>query len=41
MSTKTIRLVRDGEKEGGGMEGGEEGRIYSYHYTVTTRMTPA
>ena len=25
-STKTIRLIRDGEKEGGrGMEGGEEG----------------
>ena len=25
----------------GGMEGGGEGRIYTYRYTVTTRMTPA
>ena len=35
---QTIRLTRDGEKDGGGgMEGG--GRLYTY--TVTTRMTPA
>ena len=41
MSTKTQRLVRDGEKTGRGYGRGEEGRIYSYCYTVTTRMTPA
>ena len=23
------------------MEVGEEGRLHTYHYTVTTRMTPA
>ena len=41
MSTKTQRLVRDGEKTGRGYGRGEEGRIYSYCYTVTTRMTSA
>ena len=37
-----MRLIRDGEK------GGEEvwrwrggGRLYTYRYTVTTRLTPA
>ena len=42
-STETVRLVRDGEKVGEeGMEVGEEGeRLYSYRYTVTTRMTSA
>ena len=42
-SSKTIRLIRHGEKAGGGkgMEVGEEGgRLYTYRYTVTTRMTP-
>ena len=34
MSTESIRLIRDGEKEGGG-------GLYTYHYTVTARMTPA
>ena len=39
---RTIRLIRDGEKGGGGMEVGEEGgRLYTYRYTVTTRMTSA
>ena len=42
MSTETIRLFRDGEKEGGrGYRGGGEremGRLYTYRYTVTTRM---
>ena len=37
--------IRDGEKVwggGGGMEVGEEGDyIYTYRYTVTTRMTLA
>ena len=35
-----LRLIRDGQ-----MEVGEEGKggilIYTYRYTVTTRMTPA
>ena len=35
-STWTTRLSRDGEKGGGGW-----GRLYTYRYTVTTRMTPA
>ena len=26
---------------GGGMEVGKEGRLYTYRYTVTTRMIPA
>ena len=36
-----MRLIRDREKWG---EGGMEvrgGRLYTYHYTVTTRMIPA
>ena len=36
-----MRLIRDGEKGGGGMEVGEIGRLYTYRYTVTTRMTSA
>ena len=38
MSTETIRLIREG-----GMALGEEDDyiLYTYHYTVTTRMTPA
>ena len=38
-STETIRLIRDREK--GGMEVGGRRRLYTYRYTVTTRMTPA
>ena len=38
-STKTIRLIRDGEKEGVWRWG--RGRLYTYRYTVTTRMTSA
>ena len=34
-----MRLIRDGEKGGGGMEVGGRGRLYTYRYTVTTRMT--
>ena len=42
MSTETVRLIRDGEKVGeGGVEGGGRGRLHTYRYTVTTRMTPA
>ena len=46
MSTKTIRLIRDGEKGGkgeGGMEMvvGGRGKLYTYRYTVTIRMIPA
>ena len=38
-----MRLVRDGEKGGGGKRygGGGRGRLYTYRYTVTTRMIPA
>ena len=42
-----MRFIRDGEKGGGGggMEvgggGGGRGRLYTYRYTVTTRMIPA
>ena len=37
-----MRLIRDGEKGGVGMEvGGKVGRLYTYRYTVTTRMTSA
>ena len=38
-STETVRLIRDGEKGEGGMEVGEIGRLYTYRYTVTSRMT--
>ena len=48
MSTKTTRLIRDGEMGGGGGGGGGGGhggggreRLYTYCYAVTTRMTPA
>ena len=44
MSTETIRLIRDGENVGEGgvvVGGGGRGRSYTYHYTVTTRKTPA
>ena len=34
-----MRLIRDGEKGGGVEVGGEGDYIYTYHYTVTTRMT--
>ena len=36
-----MRLIRDGEKGVGGYGGGERGRLYSYRYTVTTRVTLA
>ena len=38
-----MRLIRDGEKGGGGggMEVGEEGDYSTYRYTVTTRMIAA
>ena len=41
MSTQTVRLIRDGEKGGGGKEVEEEGDYHTYCYTVTTRMIPA
>ena len=44
MSTETIRLIRDGDKGGGGAEGvrsGGGGRLYTSRYIVTTRMTSA
>ena len=35
-----MRLIRDGKNGGGGgTEGGGRGRVYTYRYTVTTRMT--
>ena len=40
-STETIRLIRNGENGGRGYEGGRRGRLYTYRYTATTRMTPA
>ena len=39
-STETTRLIKDGEKGGSGYGGGGR-RLYTYRYTVTTRMTPA
>ena len=39
--TEPIRLIRGGENGGGGMEVGGRGRLHTYRYTVTTRMTPA
>ena len=41
MSTETIRLIRDGEEEGRGMEVEGRGILYTYCDTVTTRMTSA
>ena len=32
MSTDTIRLIRDREKGGGGMDVGEEGRLHTCHH---------
>ena len=40
-STETMRLIRDGEKGGRGYGGGGSGKLYTYRYTVTTRMTSA
>ena len=45
-----MKLIKDGEKGGrgyggvcggGGGGGGGGGRLYTYRYTVSTRMTPA
>ena len=44
MSTETIRFIMDGEKVGRGYGGGGgvgRGGLYTYRYTVTTRMTYA
>ena len=41
MSTETVRLIRDGEKGGRGCGGAGRRRLYTYRYTVTTRMIPA
>ena len=37
------RLIRDGERGAGGRGYGDggRGRLYTYRYTVTTRMIPA
>ena len=42
-STETVGIIRDGEKAGvwRGYGGGGRGRLYTYRYTVTTRITPA
>ena len=40
-STETLRLIRDGGKGGRGYGGEGRGRVYTYRYTVTTRMIPA
>ena len=34
-----MRLIRDGEMGGWGYGGWGRGRLYTYRYTVTTRMT--
>ena len=34
-------VVVVGGRVGGGVWGRERGRLYTYRYTVTTRMTPA
>ena len=39
MSTETVGLIRDRKKGGRGYGGGGRGRLYTHHYTVTTRMT--
>jgi len=36
-----MRLIRDGEKGGRGYGGGKRRRLYTYRYTVTTRVIPA
>ena len=36
-----MRLIRDGEKGEKGYGGGGRGKLYTYRYTVTTRMTSA
>ena len=37
-----MRLIKNGEKGGKrGMDVGGRGRLYTYRYTVTTRMIPA
>ena len=41
MSTETIRLIRDGENGWKGVWRWGRGRLYTYRYTVTTRMIPA
>ena len=39
-ATETIRLIRDGENGGKGVwRWGKRESIYTYRYTVTTRMT--
>ena len=38
---ETIRLIRDGEERGRGYGDWGRGRLYTYRYTVTTRMVPA
>ena len=40
-ATETVRLIKDVEKGGRGYGGGGEGdyNLYTYRYTVTTRMT--
>ena len=40
-STESIRLIRDRENGGKGYGVGGRGRLYTYRYTVTTRMIPA
>ena len=40
-STETVRLIRDGDKGERGYGGGGRGRLYTYRYTVTTRMISA
>ena len=41
MSTGTTGLIRDGEMGGNGVWRCGRGRLYTYRYTVATRMTPA
>ena len=41
MSAEIIWLIRDREKGERGYGGSGRGRLYTYRYTVTTRMAPA
>ena len=40
-STETVGLLGTGRMGGRGYGGGGKGRLYTYRYTVTTRMIPA
>ena len=41
MMSDEVNMMLNVQGGGGGMEGGGRGRLYTYHYTVPTRMIPA